>query len=234
VHLGTGNYHTITTRFYTDFGLLSCDPNLGEDVHRVFQQLTGMGKVSKLKSMLQAPFSLHSGLIERINLEAANARAGNRSRIIAKMNGLEEPKIIQALYRASQAGVKIDLIVRGICCLRPGIKGVSENIRVRSVLGRFLEHSRVFYFYNGGEPEVLCASADWMNRNLLRRVETCFPVHDKKLARQILNQGLRIYLADNTGAWRLNKEGQYRRIRSGSKPRSAQNELMKQLGRLKT
>jgi len=234
VHLGTGNYHTITTRFYTDFGLLSCDPNLGEDVHRVFQQLTGMGKVSKLKSMLQAPFSLHSGLIERINLEAANARAGNRSRIIAKMNGLEEPKIIQALYRASQAGVKIDLIVRGICCLRPGIKGVSENIRVRSVLGRFLEHSRVFYFYNGGEPEVLCASADWMNRNLLRRVETCFPVHDKKLARQILIQGLRTYLADNTGAWRLNKDGQYRRIHSGSKPRSAQNELMKQLGRLKT
>jgi len=234
VHLGTGNYHTVTTRFYTDFGMFSCEPDLGEDVHRVFQQLTGMGKVSKLKNMLQAPFSLHSGLIERINLEAANAQAGNKCRIIAKMNGLEEPKIIQALYRASQAGVKIDLIVRGICCLRPGIKGVSENIRVRSVLGRFLEHTRVYYFYNGGEPEILCASADWMSRNLLKRVETCFPVHDKKLARQILNQGLRIYLSDNTGAWRLNKDGQYFRIKSGKKQRNAQNELMQMLGVLKS
>jgi polyphosphate kinase len=234
VHLGTGNYHTVTTRFYTDFGMLSCEPDLGEDVHRVFQQLTGMGKVSKLKNMLQAPFSLHSGLIERINLEAANAQAGNRCRIIAKMNGLEEPKIIQALYRASQAGVKIDLIVRGICCLRPGIKGVSDNIRVRSVLGRFLEHTRIFYFYNGGEPEVLCASADWMSRNLLKRVETCFPVRDKKLARQILNQGLRIYLSDNTGAWRLNKDGRYIRIKSTSKQRNAQNELMQMLGVLKS
>ncbi|MDQ6996316.1 MAG: polyphosphate kinase 1 [Mariprofundus sp.] len=232
VHLGTGNYHTITTRFYTDFGMLSCSPDLCEDVHRIFQQLTGMGKVSKLKSMLQAPFSLHNGLIERINLEAANARGGNRSRIIAKMNGLEEPEIIRALYRASQAGVKIDLIVRGICCLRPGIKGVSENIRVRSVLGRFLEHTRVFHFYNGGEPEVLCASADWMSRNLLKRVETCFPVRDKKLARQILHDGLRLYLADNTGAWRLNKEGQYYRIRSSTKPKNAQLALMQKLGKL--
>ena len=193
-----------------------------------------MGKVSKMKTMLQAPFSLHSGMIERINLEAANAVAGNRSRIIAKMNGLEEPKIIQALYRASQAGVKIDLIVRGICCLRPGIPGLSDNIRVRSVLGRFLEHTRVFYFYNGGEPEVLCASADWMNRNLLRRVETCFPVRDKKLANQILKQGLRLYLADNSGAWRLGKDGQYRRIRAGKKPRNAQEELMHTLGKLNT
>jgi len=234
VHLGTGNYHTVTTRFYTDFGIMSCNPELGEDVHRVFQQLTGMGKVSKLKSMLQAPFSLHSGLIERINLEAANARAGNKSRIIAKMNGLEEPEIIQALYRASQAGVKIDLIVRGICCLRPGIKGVSDNIRVRSVLGRFLEHTRIFHFYNGGEPEVLCASADWMSRNLLKRVETCFPIRDKKLARQVLNQGLRTYLSDNTGAWRLNKDGRYHRIRSGGKQRSAQTELMDALGVLKS
>jgi len=233
VHLGTGNYHTITSRFYTDLGLMSCEPDLCEDVHRVFQQLTGMGRVSKLKTMLQAPFSLHSGLIERINLEAANARAGNKSRIIAKMNGLEEPKIIQALYAASQAGVKIDLIVRGICCLRPGIKGVSENIRVRSVLGRFLEHTRVFYFLNGGEPEVLCASADWMNRNLLRRVETCFPVRNKKMAREILNTGLRPYLADNTGSWRLRQDGHYYRIRSKSKFRNAQQELMELMGRIK-
>ncbi|EAU55105.1 polyphosphate kinase 1 [Mariprofundus ferrooxydans] len=230
VHLGTGNYHTITTRFYTDFGVLSCDPDLGEDVHRVFQQLTGLGRVSKLKTMLQAPFSLHSGLIERIGLEAANAAADGKGRIIAKMNGLEEPEIIQALYRASQAGVKIDLIVRGICCLRPGIKGVSENIRVRSVLGRFLEHSRVFYFYNGGEPEVLCASADWMGRNLLRRVETCFPVRDKKLAREVLNLGLRPFLADNTGAWILRKDGSYHRVHSLARQRNAQQELMKMMG----
>jgi len=233
VHLGTGNYHTITTRFYTDFGILSRDPDLGEDVHRIFQQLTGMGRVSKLKTMLQAPFSLHSGLLERIGLEAANAAAGGKGRIIAKMNGLEETEIIQALYRASQAGVKIDLIVRGICCLKPGIKGVSENIRVRSVLGRFLEHTRVFYFYNGGEPEVLCASADWMGRNLLRRVETCFPVRDKKLARDVLNQGLRPFLVDNTGAWNLRKDGAYYRVRSQNKPRCAQLEMMRLYGNLK-
>jgi len=233
VHLGTGNYHTITSRFYTDFGVLSCDADLGEDVHRVFQQLTGMGRVSKLKTMLQAPFSLHSGLIERIGLEAANAEAYGKGRIIAKMNGLEEPGIIRALYRASQAGVKIDLIVRGICCLRPGIKGVSENIRVRSVLGRFLEHTRVFYFYNGGEPEILCASADWMSRNLLGRVETCFPVRDEKLAKDVLNLGLRLFLVDNTGAWKLRKDGIYYRVRSQSKARNAQLELMQMLGGLK-
>jgi len=231
VHLGTGNYHTVTTRFYTDFGLLSCEPDLTEDVHRVFQQLTGMGRLSKLKTMLQAPFSLHSGIIERINFEAANARAGGTARIIAKMNGLEEPKVIQALYQASQAGVKIDLIVRGICCLRPGIKGISENIRVRSVLGRFLEHTRVFYFHNGGEAEVLCSSADWMNRNLLRRVETCFPIRDKKQARDILKTALRPYLADNVGAWSLRKDGQYYRVKSNNKERNAQKELMQLFGK---
>ncbi|RMH60088.1 MAG: polyphosphate kinase 1 [Zetaproteobacteria bacterium] len=229
VHLGTGNYHTTTTRLYTDYGLLSCARELGEDVHRIFQQLTGMGRVSKLKVMLQAPFSLHAGLLQRIRVEEANARAGGKARIIAKMNGLEEPEVIRALYRASQAGVKIDLIVRGICCLRPGIKGVSENIRVRSVLGRFLEHTRVFYFYNGGEPEVLCASADWMIRNLLRRVESCFPIRDPKLARQVLQHGLRYYLRDNQGAWRLRADGRYVRVRSRGKPFSAQQALLREL-----
>ncbi|MDQ6968004.1 MAG: polyphosphate kinase 1 [Mariprofundaceae bacterium] len=232
VHLGTGNYHTVTTRFYTDFGLLSCAPDLTEDVHRVFQQLTGMGRLSKLKTMLQAPFSLHSGIIERINFEASNARAGGTSRIIAKMNGLEEPKVIQALYEASQAGVKINLIVRGICCLRPGIKGVSENIRVRSVLGRFLEHTRVFYFHNGGEAEVFCSSADWMSRNLLRRVETCFPIRDNKQARDILKTALGPYVADNVGAWNLRKDGQYYRVHSKNKERDAQKELMQIFGKL--
>ncbi len=233
VHLGTGNYHSITTRYYTDIGVLSADPDLGSDVHHLFQQLTGMGKATRMRRLLQAPFTLHSGLIERINLEAANAREGGEARIIAKMNGLEEPEIIRALYRASLAGVKIDLIVRGICCLRPGIKGLSENIRVRSVLGRFLEHTRIFYFHNGGSPEVLCASADWMIRNLLCRVESCFPLRDRKMVRQVVHDGLRLYLQDNSGAWRLRADGSYQRVQARKRRRSAQETLMRKFGRLK-
>jgi polyphosphate kinase len=232
VHLGTGNYHTITSRYYTDFGLLSCDPELGEDVHKLFQQLTGLGKASRLKAMLSGPFTLQKGLLMRIEREAELARAGGEGKIRAKMNGLEEPEIIQALYRASQAGVKIDLVVRGICCLRPGIKGVSENIRVRSVLGRFLEHTRVFYFHNGGESEVLCASADWMNRNLLRRVETCFPIQDNRLKREVISQGLGLYLSDNVSTWQLRSDGEYQRLRRRGAEKSAQHILMEKLGLL--
>ncbi|MDX8413603.1 MAG: polyphosphate kinase 1 [Mariprofundales bacterium] len=232
VHLGTGNYHSITTRYYTDFGILSADQDLGSDVHHLFQQLTGMGKATRMKKMLQAPFSLHSGLVERINLEASNAEHGGQARIIAKMNGLEEPEIIKALYKASQAGVKIDLIVRGICCLRPGIKGLSENIRVRSVLGRFLEHTRVFCFHNGGSPEVLCASADWMIRNLLRRVESCFPINNKKMAKVVMRDGLRIYLSDNSGSWRLRADGSYQRVQAKGARKSAQEAMMRKFGRL--
>ncbi len=230
VHLGTGNYHSITTRYYTDFGMLSCDPQLGEDVHKVFQQLTGMGRAQRMKAMLQAPFTLHKGMIERIEREAEHAKSGRQGRIIAKMNGLEEPEIIRALYRASQAGVKIDLIVRGICCLRPGVAGVSENIRVRSVLGRFLEHHRIYYFHNNGEDELFCASADWMNRNLLRRVETCFPVLDEGLKERVMREGLRMYLADNSGTWNLRSDGSYLRLRSKAKAHNAQAELMALLG----
>ncbi|HSP01292.1 MAG TPA: polyphosphate kinase 1, partial [Thioalkalivibrio sp.] len=153
VHLGTGNYHAGTARAYTDFGLLTADKTIGDDVHKVFQQLTGLGKVSKLKKLLQAPFTLHSGILERIDRETEHARAGRPARIMARMNSLIEPRIIQALSRASQAGAKVDLMVRGVCSLRPGVPGVSENIQVRSVMGRFLEHSRVFHFENGGEPE---------------------------------------------------------------------------------
>ncbi len=232
VHLGTGNYHSVTARFYTDLGLMSCDTALGEDVHRIFQQLTGMGKASKLKTMLQAPFTLHSGLIEYIKIETANAKEGGRARIIAKMNGLEEPEIIRALYEASMAGVKIELIVRGICCLRPGVKGLSENIRVRSILGRFLEHSRVVYFYSGGEPVVMCSSADWMTRNLHHRVETCFPMQQKKLASAVINTALKPYFADNVGAWNLRSDATYHRVSSKAKQRSAQMELMEEMGRL--
>jgi len=232
VHLGTGNYHTVTTRFYTDFGLISCDPELGDDVHKLFQQLTGLGKAVRLKAMLSGPFTLHKGLIERIDREAALARSGKTGRIRAKMNGLEEPEIIKALYRASQAGVKIDLVVRGICCLRPGIAGVSDNIRVRSVLGRFLEHSRIFCFGNEGDPEVFCASADWMGRNLLRRVETCFPIRDNALRRDVITQGLSPYLSDNSATWRLKPDGSYRRVIPRGQERNAQLTLMQKLGTL--
>ncbi|HIP06437.1 MAG TPA: polyphosphate kinase 1 [Mariprofundaceae bacterium] len=232
VHLGTGNYHSITSRYYTDFGLLSCNPELAEDVHKMFQQLTGTGRVQRMKTLLHAPFTLHKGMLERIEREIGHVQAGGQGRIIGKMNGLEEPEMIQALYRASQAGVKIDLMVRGICCLRPGIKGVSENIRVRSILGRFLEHHRVYYFLNGGDEELFCASADWMSRNLLHRVETCFPILDKTLFDRVMKEGLRTYLADNTGTWNLRSDGRYVRIRSDAKPRSAQQELMDALGHM--
>ncbi|MDQ6987639.1 MAG: polyphosphate kinase 1 [Mariprofundaceae bacterium] len=232
VHLGTGNYHTITSRFYTDLGLLSCDPDLGEDMHKIFQQLTGLGKAIRLKAMLSGPFTLHKGLIERIRREAKLATAGEDAKIIAKMNGLEEPEIIRELYLASQAGVKIDLVVRGICCLRPGMKGLSENIRVRSVLGRFLEHSRVFYFHNGGQQDVFCASADWMTRNLLRRVETCFPVRDEQLKREVIAQALRPYLSDTAGTWRLNHDGRYRRVDGRGEPKSAQQTLLEKLAKV--
>ncbi|OIO69618.1 MAG: RNA degradosome polyphosphate kinase [Zetaproteobacteria bacterium CG1_02_53_45] len=233
VHLGTGNYHTVTSCFYTDFGLLSCEPELGEDVHKLFQQLTGLGKAMRLKGMLSAPFTLHKGLIEKIEREAQNARNGGEGRIRAKINGLEEPDIIRALYRASQAGVKIDLVVRGICCLRPGIKGVSENIRVRSVLGRFLEHTRIYNFHNGGESEVFCASADWMGRNLLRRVETCFPVRDPALKKEVIAQGVAPYLTDNAGTWNLRSDGSYQRVQSRTRSSNAQLMLMRKLGTLK-
>jgi len=232
VHLGTGNYHTFTSRFYTDFGLITCDPDMGEDVHKIFQQLTGLGRAVRLKAMLAGPFTLHKGLIERIDREAELARSGKAARIRAKMNGLEEPEIIKALYRASQAGVKIDLVVRGICCLRPGIEGVSENIRVRSVLGRFLEHSRVFCFDNDGDTEVFCASADWMGRNLLRRVETCFPIRDNALRRDVIAQGLSPYLSDNSTTWQLRSDGSYQRVHARGQERNAQLALMQKLGTL--
>jgi len=183
-----------------------------------------------LKKLLQAPFTLHSGMMERIEREAEYARQGKPAHIIAKINALTEPHIIRALYRASMAGVKIDLIVRGICCLRPGVKGVSENITVRSIIGRFLEHIRTFYFLNGGKPEVFCGSADWMDRNLLKRVEACFPIENAKLKERVIEQGLKLYLEDNTQAWLLDSEGNYTRVpapEDGSRLISAQQTLLK-------
>ena len=229
VHLGTGNYHPRTARLYTDFGLLTCNETLCADVNEVFKQLTGLGKASKLNHILLAPFALHEAMLAAIRTEAANARAGKRVRIIAKMNALLEPEIIEALYDASQAGVTIDLIIRGACALRPGIEGLSDNISVRSVIGRFLEHTRVFYFYADGEQKMYLSSADWMDRNFFRRIELCFPVLEPKLKRRILKEGLMPYLADNSQAWEMDAKGQYRRKRSRKKRFSAQAALLVEL-----
>ncbi len=227
VHLGTGNYHHKTAQAYTDIGLLTCNQELGEDVHRLFNQLTGLGRVRRLKRIIQSPFDLERELLARIDAEAKRARRGEPARIIARMNSLAEPSVIESLYRASQAGVRIDLIVRGICCLRPGIEGVSDRINVRSVVGRFLEHSRVFFFGAGGEDETFCSSADWMQRNLSRRVETCFPIDDPNLRERVIQESLEIYLSDNSQSWVLQSDGSYRRLRPGNaKPRVAQEILL--------
>jgi polyphosphate kinase len=231
VHLGTGNYHDRTARVYTDYGLLTCDKDMGEDVHKMFMQLTSLGRGAKLKKLLQSPFSLQAGLIERIEREAEAARQGQPAHIIAKINALTESKVIGALYQASMAGVKIELIVRGICCLRPGVPNISENIQVRSIVGRFLEHTRCFYFLNGGQPEVFCASADWMDRNLLKRVEECYPVENPEFKTRVIEQGLKLYLEDNTQAWVLDSEGNYTRLspEGDAPPISAQQTLLQLL-----
>ncbi|MBN9421359.1 MAG: RNA degradosome polyphosphate kinase [Candidatus Accumulibacter sp. 66-26] len=227
VHLGTGNYHPRTARLYTDFGLLTCNEEIGSDVNEVFKQLTGLGRAQTLHHLWQAPFSLQPNIVAAIRAEAAAAREGKRARIIAKMNSLLEPETIATLYEASQAGVKIDLIVRGVCALRPGIKGLSENIRVRSIIGRLLEHHRVFYFYAGGEEKVYLSSADWMERNFFRRIELAFPVLDRKLKRRVISEGLQAYLADNRQAWEMDSNGGYHpRRASRAKPRCAQCELI--------
>jgi len=216
-HLGTGNYHPKTTRLYTDYGLFTCDEAIGEDLHELFLQLTSPTRVAQMQKILQSPFTLHEAMLERTRREIEHARAGRPARIIAKMNSLIEPQIVRALYEASRAGVRIDLIVRGICALRPGVPGVSENITVRSVIGRFLEHSRVYHFENGGQPETFCASADWMERNFFRRIEVCFPVQRRHHRKQVL-EDLELYLADNCQAWVLSADGTYRRQTPGDAP----------------
>jgi polyphosphate kinase len=225
-HLGTGNYHTKTARLYTDYGLLTADEAIGEDIHEIFLQLTGLTQVPKLRKLLHAPFSLHQALLAKIDREAEHARAGKPARIIAKLNALTEPTIIQALYRASRAGVDIDLIVRGVCCLRPGVRGVSDRIKVRSIVGRFLEHSRVYYFENAGAREVYCGSADWMDRNLFRRIEIAFPIEAPELRSRVADD-LMLYLEDDMQAWVLDAGGVYTRA-SGDRKFSAQMRLMTQ------
>lgn len=213
-HLGTGNYHAGNARIYTDYGLLTTEKELCEDVHRIFQELTGMGKMAKLKKLLHAPFTLHSHLVNCIDDEIAAAKAGKEARIIIKVNALTEVQLINKLYEASQAGVQIDLIIRSICCLRPGLTGLSENIRVRSIVGRFLEHTRVYYFANQGNARIYCSSADWMNRNLFNRVEACFPIEDPALRKRIYQLGLLNYLKDNQQAWALQGDGTWVRVQS--------------------
>ncbi len=209
VHLGTGNYHPSTAKAYTDIGLMTSRAQFGEDVHKVFQQLSGLGKPVELDQLLISPFTLHKQLLRKIKREVEHARAGKKAVIMAKLNSLTEPKTIKALYKASQAGVEVKLVIRGICCLRPGIKGVSENIQVISILGRFLEHARVFYFLNDGASELYCSSADWMERNLFQRVETTFPILKKTLADRVYRETLAMALSGNVPAWSLNPDGSY-------------------------
>ncbi|WP_374354148.1 polyphosphate kinase 1 [Chitinimonas sp.] len=230
VHLGTGNYHQRTAKLYTDFGLFTCNEAKCADVNDIFVQLTGLGNPSKLRQLWQSPFTMHSSACAAIAREAAIARAGRRAVIIAKMNSLLEPAIIQALYDASRAGVTIHLIVRGVCTLRPGVPGLSENIKVRSIVGRFLEHTRVFYFLNDGAEDVYLSSADWMGRNFFRRVEAAFPVLDGRTKRRIIREGLRPYLVDNTQAWEMQSDGRYRKKNArGAKQRGAQGMLLADL-----
>ncbi|MCM2330975.1 polyphosphate kinase [Geopseudomonas sagittaria] len=229
-HLGTGNYHAGNARLYTDYSLLTSDDALCEDVSKLFNQLIGMGKSLRMKKLLHAPFTLKKTLLDMIAREAQHASEGKPAHIIAKMNSLTDPKVIKALYKASQCGVRIDLIVRGMCCLRPGIVGVSHNIHVRSIIGRFLEHSRAYYFLNGGDEQLYLSSADWMERNLDKRVETCFPLEGKKLITRVKKE-LEAYLADNTQAWVLQSDGRYQRLQpSGNQnPRNAQALMVEKL-----
>lgn len=229
-HLGTGNYHPRTARLYTDFGLITANPDICVDMDKVFSLLTGLGAWRPLKTLLQSPFTLHDTMIAKIQAEEHAARAGKRARIMAKMNSLLEPKVIQALYSASQAGVRIDLIVRGACALRPGVPGLSEKIQVRSLIGRFLEHSRIFYFYNEGKEDVYLSSADWMDRNFFRRVELGVPVLDRTLKKRVIAEAFTFALKDNQLAWRGNADGTYSRLKTRRAPFNLHNYLMERLG----
>ncbi len=230
-HLGTGNYHPRTATLYTDFGLLTADPDICADVNEVFLHITSLARAARLKCLLLAPFTMHRRVLEMIRREARNARDGKPARIIAKMNALVEEGVIRALYAASADGVQIDLVVRGACALRPGVPGMSQNIRVRSILGRFLEHHRIWYFENDGDPSVWLASADWMGRNMFKRIEVAFPVRDAAMRKRVVDEGLKAYLADNRDAWELDARGRWSRVtaKRRARRRSAQSELLARL-----
>jgi polyphosphate kinase len=226
VHLATGNYNPSTARLYTDIGLLTCRPDFGEDATNFFNLLTGICQYQPLRKLLVAPFELHNRMLQLIEREIENAKKDLPARIIAKVNSLAEPQIIEALYRASQAGVKIELIVRGVCCLRPGVKGLSENITVRSIIDRFLEHSRIYYFENACQPQVFVGSADWLPRNLFRRIEVVFPIEDGVLRERIINEILALTLTDNRKARILSSDGSYRLMAKRGKPHRSQFEFI--------
>jgi polyphosphate kinase len=228
-HLGTGNYHPRTARLYTDFGLLTANPDICGDVEEVFLHITSLAKANRLKRLWLAPFTMHRHLLEAIRREMRHAREGKPARIVAKMNALLEEAVIRALYAASQAGVKIELVVRGACALRPGVKGVSDNIRVRSIVGRFLEHHRVWLFHNDGADDVYLSSADWMGRNLFRRIEVSFPVLDPALKARVIDEGLKPYLADSQDAWELSADATYAKPKAKGRTSSAQLELLERM-----
>jgi polyphosphate kinase len=234
VHLGTGNYNPTTARVYTDLGFFTCNPEYCEDASALFNYLTGYCELPSWRKLVVAPSRLQSFMLEKIDQETANQKAGKEGRIIAKINGLLEPLVVQALYRASQAGVQIDLVCRGICALRPGLPGFSDNIRVYSVVDRFLEHSRVFYFGNGGDPLVLVGSADWMDRNLSRRVEVVFPIEQPDLKKRLIDEVLSLSLGDNVKARQLLPDGSYRRVEAKpGQPRvRSQERFLEQAGTL--
>ncbi len=235
VHLGTGNYHPRTARLYTDFGLFTSNEEICTDANEVFSQLTSLGRARELRHLWQSPFSLHAEVLRAIKHETELASAGKKGHIIAKMNALLEPTTINALYAASQAGVRVDLLVRGVCALRPGVKGLSENIRVRSIIGRFLEHTRIFYFRNDLKHDVYLASADWMDRNFFRRIEVCFPILDLKLKKRVIEEGLKAYLQDNCQAWDMDGEGKYHhKTPRRAQPQCAQTKLLEQLANKKS
>lgn len=230
VHLGTGNYHQTTAKTYSDFGILSTRPELTRDIDNVFAQITGIGRAGMLNIIYQSPFTLHDMIMKSIETEIDNALNGKKALIIAKMNSLLEPQVIRALYRASQAGVKIRLIIRGACALRPKLSGISDNIEVRSVVGRFLEHHRIFYFYSDGDENTYLSSADWMKRNFFSRVETCIPITDKKIKKRIIYEGLSLYWRDNVESWIMQHDGTYKRRVTRGEKFSAQHTLMEKLG----
>ena len=228
-HLSTGNYNASTARTYEDFGFFTCDEDICADVHEIFRRMTGLGRAGALKALWQAPFTLADNLLAAIAREAEHARNGRKGYIAAKMNALVDARVVEALYAASQAGVRIDLIVRGVCVLRPGVAGLSENIRVRSVVGRFLEHSRVYHFHDDGRRPVWLASADWMDRNLNRRVEVAFPLKDAALRRRVFDEAIRCHLRDNVNAWQMQPSGRYVRRRPQREPYEAQRVLLERL-----
>ena len=228
VHLGTGNYHPRTAKLYTDFGLMTSNPSICDDVHKIFMQLTGTSRLIKLKSLWHSPFTMFDQIVKHIQAEAKAAKLGKPARIVAKVNALLEPAVINELYKASQAGVKIDLIVRGVCALKPKVKGLSENIRVRSIVGQFLEHHRIFYFYANGKENIYLSSADWMDRNLFRRIEVAFPILEPELKQKVINEGLNELLKD-ASSWNMNSDGLYKQSASASnnKLSGQQNLLLK-------